>query len=212
VIGNGLRRARQPPRHGEVPKATDDPRTGRGFERPDEVDLVIINGGINDLDIRYILNPGTSVAELTDDTERVCGSDMENAAAPGVRAIHQAGMRIAVLSYYTVLSKMSKPSFGPQFLDVVGAPMPTMLVAAMGAPVELDAGFFLWIASSKLRRVLRRFDARHTRGDRQVNQALGDRGVLAAPAGRRITQRSRLSMALRDHARLAIVTRGSGGR
>lgn len=86
-----------------------------------DVDLVILNGGINDIDIRYILNPFTETADLIDVTNRFCGTDM---LALLTRTLARfTGARIAVTSYYPVLSPDSRFPLYEDFMLTMGVPV-----------------------------------------------------------------------------------------
>lgn len=89
-----------------------------------DVDLVILNGGINDIDVRYILNPFTEADDLIDVTTRFCGSDMtamlRRAAARFPRA------RIVVTSYYPILTHDSQVPLYQDFMLTVGMPVSPM--------------------------------------------------------------------------------------
>ncbi|MEZ5289999.1 MAG: hypothetical protein R2745_02870 [Vicinamibacterales bacterium] len=84
-------------------------------------DLVIVNGGINDVDIRVILNPLTSTTTLADKTARACGDDLLVLLMAALTRFPAA--RLAVLAYYPILSPLSRFGEGPQFVAALGAPM-----------------------------------------------------------------------------------------
>jgi hypothetical protein len=92
--------------------------------------------------------------------------------------------RIAVLSYYPILSKLSTLQFAPQFLEVVGAPAPTMLLATAGGPAGFDAGLFLWDRVIENCAVFHDVSTRALAGAiARVNASTGaGRVYLAAPA------------------------------
>lgn len=92
------------------------------------VDLVILNGGINDVDVRFILNPFTAPDDLEDTTARACGPDL--LALLRAAAARFPAARILVLTYYPILSPLSRFSWGLEFLTSVGAPPPAALMAS----------------------------------------------------------------------------------
>lgn len=126
VIGVGLPQAHVPPVHPEVPRGRPSILEQVGaFADPASVDLLVLNGGINDLDFRYILNPRTSVQELTDDTHRVCDVEMSELLAAACRRFADPSTRIVVLGYYPVLSHLSDPLNRRPFLDQLAIAMPS---------------------------------------------------------------------------------------
>src|SRR5438270_2761966 len=64
---------------GEVPTAylTILQQCGAFDDAPETVDLVIINGGINDINFRFIINPLTDSAHLKDSIRQHCFQDMK---------------------------------------------------------------------------------------------------------------------------------------
>jgi lysophospholipase L1-like esterase len=128
TIGVGVTRRRQPV-DPEVPRAhptilqqcADFP-----VEEGAAIDLVILNGGINDVDIRFILNPFTEPEDLEDTTLHACGSDLLVLLRAAGERFPDA--RIAVLEYYPILSPQSRFSGGFEFLVAAGAPLPPMLM------------------------------------------------------------------------------------
>jgi lysophospholipase L1-like esterase len=126
VIGVGITPASVTPPHGEVPRSRPTIREQAAqLASPETIDLLILNGGINDLDIRYILNPTTSVQELTDDTNRVCGIDMGILLEDICARVTKPTARVAVLSYYPVLSADSRAGRREEFLDLLGIARPS---------------------------------------------------------------------------------------
>jgi lysophospholipase L1-like esterase len=86
-----------------------------------DVDLVILNGGINDIDIRYILNPFTEREDLADVTRRFCGTDMSTLIDRALARFPAA--TIVVTSYYPVLSHASHVPLINDFMLTLGLPV-----------------------------------------------------------------------------------------
>ena len=130
VIGVGST-ATAPTYDGEVP--TSFPTIVQQCEAaPDtRVDLVILNGGINDIDIRYILNPFTEAADLVDVTHQVCGADMRRLLDRVLARFPAA--RVIVTSYYPILSAASHIPLINDFMLTIGMP-----VAPMARFVDAD--------------------------------------------------------------------------
>jgi len=85
------------------------------------VDLVILNGGINDIDIRYILNPFTEEDDLADTTRRFCGTDM--AALLDAALARFPSATLVVTSYYPILSQESHVPLIDDFMLTLGMPI-----------------------------------------------------------------------------------------
>lgn len=97
---------------GEVPVA--DPtilaQAARLVELTDPVAAVILNGGINDVDIRVIVNPFTRSAHLAELIERYCYQDVLALLGAVDAAVPGEAIPILVIGYYPILSHDS--SFG----------------------------------------------------------------------------------------------------
>lgn len=98
-------------------------------------DLVIINGGINDVDVRVIVSPFTSPTTLADRTARACGDDLTALLRAALAKFPKA--RIAVLTYYPILSPLSRFGEGLQFVTALGAPPPLALAPAAAPSLSL---------------------------------------------------------------------------
>lgn len=96
-------------------------------QSPDAVDLVLVNGGINDVDIRTILNPLTSFDALGDRTKLHCHNDMKNLLT--AVAVKFTKARIVVTSYYPILSTDSDPLQVPKLLLLHGLALPNFVDA-----------------------------------------------------------------------------------
>jgi len=86
-----------------------------------DVNLVILNGGINDIDIRYILNPFTEREDLADVTRRFCGKDMAVLLDAVLARFPSA--KVVATSYYPVLSAASHVHLVDDFMLTLGIPV-----------------------------------------------------------------------------------------
>jgi lysophospholipase L1-like esterase len=86
-----------------------------------DVDLVILNGGINDIDIRYVLNPFTEADDLADVTRRFCGADMSTLIDRVLARFPVA--KVVVTSYYPMLSGESRVPRIDDFMLTLGMPV-----------------------------------------------------------------------------------------
>lgn len=111
--------------HGEVPTAfrtilqqvSDYPAAEAAG-----VDLLIVNGGINDVDFRFIVNPLTEPDDLEATTVRACGDDMTVLLDAALAKFPRA--KIVVLSYYPILSPLSHLPLVAPFVAALGVELP----------------------------------------------------------------------------------------
>lgn len=74
-----------------------------GFDdSPGTVDFVLLNGGINDVNVRQILNPFSSANDISDLTQKHCHDDLKTLLESVARKFPQA--QIIVLGYYQLIS------------------------------------------------------------------------------------------------------------
>ena len=73
-------------------------------QHPEDVDLVIANGGINDVSITKILSPLTTIAQLDQSVHQHCGTDMLTLLQKIGAVITKPGAKVVVPGYYTILS------------------------------------------------------------------------------------------------------------
>jgi len=109
---------------GEVPTAypTILQQVGQFNDSPETVDLILMNGGINDVDIRDILNPFTDTSHLQDWIETHCHAHMKLLLDQVTAKFNLPTARIVVTGYYPILSEESDPDFFKPFLKAIGAP------------------------------------------------------------------------------------------
>lgn len=138
VIGAGLTVTRQRV-DGEVPvpSPTIIEQVRSFTANPASVDVVLVNGGINDVDIRKILNPFFPTHLLTDLIREHCFDSMRLLLEETVRMFPSPATRILVTGYYPILSSKSNPLHIPQLLEFQGlfAPMDFAAAPAMQNPV-----------------------------------------------------------------------------
>lgn len=87
---------------------------------PETADLVILNGGINDVGLPRILNPLAVIPSLQNRVEDACHKGMRNLLGAARAAFTKASCRILVTGYYTILSDQSDPLRIPDLLDLHG--------------------------------------------------------------------------------------------
>lgn len=96
-------------------------------DQPNTVDLVLVDGGINDVDVRNILDPLTSFKALGDRTKLHCYSDMKQLLAAVVAKFPNPNTKIVVTSYFPILSTDSELLRIPPLLQIHGIALPTQL-------------------------------------------------------------------------------------
>jgi hypothetical protein len=117
------------PANGEVPvsRPTIIEQCDNFNDSPGTVDLVLLNGGINDVDIRTILNPLVPSAILHNRTVSFCHDSMLALLQKVSAKFNQPSCRILVTGYYPILSNQSH---FPSVLGLLGvhliAPPPFM--------------------------------------------------------------------------------------
>jgi lysophospholipase L1-like esterase len=100
---------------------------------PNTAPLVLLNGGINDVDIRTILSPFTTASDLSSDIQQYCYKDMGYLLTQVKARFSNANTRIIVTSYFPIISSLSDFNLVPPLMEFLGAPMPQFL-----SPVSLD--------------------------------------------------------------------------
>ena len=75
-----------------------------------QVELVLLNGGINDVSLTRILNPLTSKALLTQLVDQFCNQAMHGLLVATANKLTVQNARIAVVGYYPIFSNESDPA------------------------------------------------------------------------------------------------------
>ena len=72
-----------------------------------KVEIVVLDGGINDVSLTRILNPGTSTNHLIELVNQFCNKAMEELLEATAAKLTVPGARIAVVGYFPILSDES---------------------------------------------------------------------------------------------------------
>jgi lysophospholipase L1-like esterase len=80
---------------------------------PETVDLVLVMGGINDVNITTIFNPLTALADLRKLTLQFCYTDMKALLTKALNTFTKPTVQIRVIGYYPIISPVSDPLSGP---------------------------------------------------------------------------------------------------
>jgi lysophospholipase L1-like esterase len=103
-----------PPLDGEInrglPSVNDQIESAlRSYADPGQVDLVIVDGCINDLDARRLLNAANTAAGIRELAEQKCGSPVETLLGRIAGSFPNA--HVIVTGYYPILSEKTKSDF-----------------------------------------------------------------------------------------------------
>ncbi len=156
TIGAGATAGASAP-HGEVPDAypTILTQCTTYTQAPDTVDLVLLNGGINDVGVATIVNPLTTHDHLTSQTIRYCYDDMRLLLRAIATTFTKPTARIVVTGYYPILSAASDPVGVRHLLACHGLQVPPIVAEALLLErlVDLCATFWQTSDSSLARAV-----------------------------------------------------------
>ena len=94
---------------------------------PADTDLILVDGGINDIGVNTILSPFTSDAYLRNVTRRYCHDDMVTLLHQVLARFTNATTRVVVTSYFPVFSPKSDFSQVPDYLAARGLTPPPSL-------------------------------------------------------------------------------------
>lgn len=114
---------------GEIPKACPSilHQIGTYQGDPLAVPVVMLNGGINDVDIRTILSPFTDSQVLARDIQQYCYADMGKLLIAVKARFSNPATKIVVSSYFPILTEKSDVDLLPHLLETLGAPLPALL-------------------------------------------------------------------------------------
>lgn len=134
---------------GEVPKAnTAILNQVDQVQRPDLVDLVIVDGCINDVNVANIVNPSKSPVEIAEMTESFCNEGM-TLLLQKIRAV-MPDAAVVVTGYYQIVSPLSDVLGLNAWLQSLGEP-PSELEEALVPVVTANSIAFLDTAHAALR-------------------------------------------------------------
>jgi hypothetical protein len=147
VIGAGIN-SKWPSLPGEIP-ATGPTIFDQcnQYAEPSAVRVILMNGGINDIDIRVLLNPTTSPPVLSDLIKRYCYADMKLLLQTVAAKFSESQCRIIVLGYYPILSENSEEHGIPFLLKARGIPNAEILMQSAGASDPRDLAMQFWTES-----------------------------------------------------------------
>ncbi|MGO9605546.1 MAG: SGNH/GDSL hydrolase family protein [Candidatus Binataceae bacterium] len=173
VIGVGIEQA-WPRLPGEVPASgptiLDECKGFAGD--PNAVKLVVLDGGINDIDVRFILNPLTSADALSQRIEQHCYLDIKVLLQNVCQTFSNGQCRVVLTGYYPILSNASEEEKVPLLLKAIGIEDAEQLLesaARISDPRDLAMRF--WTESDRWFR----------QAVTEVNQTTGNRITYVLP-------------------------------
>jgi beta-glucosidase/6-phospho-beta-glucosidase/beta-galactosidase/lysophospholipase L1-like esterase len=127
----------QPAIEGEVPTShpTVLQQCDAFDDAPDTIDLIVVNGGLNDVNFRRVINPLTPPVELVPEIERRCHGDMATLLRRVLDKFGQA--TVLVTGYYPIISDDSDTDLLEPLLIALGiglAGLPGGITAALAKP------------------------------------------------------------------------------
>lgn len=165
VIGaNGAIGSPQP---GEVPEARLSViEQSDGYANsPEAIDLIIINGGINDVGVATILNPAALIPSLAQRIVSACHDGMLQLLNKVSAKFIKPTCRIVVIGYYPILSADSDPLGVIKLLSLFGIAIPQFLdneIDFINPVLARCSQFFIESASELARAVTDAGDPRIT--------------------------------------------------
>jgi lysophospholipase L1-like esterase len=137
---------------------------------PDNVDLVLMDGGINDVGVASILNPFSLIPRLSQRVQHACHDGMVVLLKKVTAKFSKPSCKILVTGYYAILSGRSDPVGVTKILSLFGIAVPDFL--------DKDLDF--------INPVLDRCEAFYKDSNQQLKQAVvdvGDPRVTFVPTG-----------------------------
>jgi len=117
---------------------------------PADVDLVLMDGCINDVTVGYILNPNNSEAEIGARTQKLCGPETMDDRLKQIHARFQ-NAKILVTSYFPIVSDYSDTTAVAVLMTNVGA-LSAAVAPLLGVPIDPLTGAIAGLVTSKILR------------------------------------------------------------
>jgi len=137
---------------------------------PETVDLVLLDGGINDVGVAFMLNPFALIPPLDFRIKHACFDGMLTLLKKVTAKFTKPSCRILVLGYYAVVSARSDPAGVTRLLGLFGIAIPDFMEVAadFANPVLVRCQVFLDDSTARLKKAI---------------EAAGDRRVSFVPSG-----------------------------
>ncbi len=145
----------------------------RYTDDPDNVRVVLVDGGINDISVGVIVNPATAPTDLSALVERYCHRDMSMLLRKVAGKFSNPECRIIVTGYYQILSAASSYAPTVSFLELWGITTASTLISTA-------TGFSNLVALSEL--FWKQSDTALAQAVSEVNADYDDR-ITFVPSG-----------------------------
>src|SRR5260370_21412447 len=144
VIGAGIN-SKWPSLPGEIPASgpTIFDQCNQ-YAEPSAVRVILMDGGINDIDVRVLLNPSTQAPALSALIKQYCYADMKLLLQSIAAKFSDPRCRIILLGYYPILSENSEQHGIPFLLKARGIPNADILLESAGASDPRDLALQFW--------------------------------------------------------------------
>jgi lysophospholipase L1-like esterase len=120
---------------GEIPVAGPSVRAqARAVTTPSTVDLLLVNGGINDVDLTRILSPFTRTEDLARYIQDACYGGMKTLLTEIAETFSNPAIKVVITGYYPILSPDSDQSSFEDLLSIFGVSLPGQLDADLILP------------------------------------------------------------------------------
>lgn len=116
------------------------------------VDLVLVNGGINDIGVATILNPAAIVPPLESRIVAACHDAMLVLLRKVSAKFSKPSCRIFVTGYYLILSDLSDPFQVPKMLMLHGVAVPGLALPGFNVPHLVSAADFFDVVFDRCER------------------------------------------------------------
>ena len=140
---------------------------------PNDVRVVLLDGGINDVTVRTIIDPATQLADLSALVERYCHVDMVALLTKVTQKFSDPACRIIVTGYYQILSAASSYAPTVSFLELFG-------ITTASTVLSTSTGFSNVVALSEL--FWKESDRALAQAVKDVNPNCGNR-ITFVPSG-----------------------------
>jgi hypothetical protein len=147
VIGAGIN-SKWPSLPGEIPASgpTIFDQCNQ-YAEPSAVRVILMNGGINDVDVRVLLSPATSPPTVSGLIKQYCYADMKLLLQAVAKKFSDPQCKIVLLGYYPILSEQSEEHGIPFLLKARGIPNAEILLQSAGASDPRDLAVQFWTES-----------------------------------------------------------------
>ena len=117
----------------------------RAGVNPADVDLVLVDGCINDIGIATVLDPSSQDAAIASATMGMCGG--MTGVLSGIRRAFPAA-KVILIGYWGIVSQQSDLTAVASLMTAAGVVIGPAVAASLGLPLDPATGFIIGLASS----------------------------------------------------------------